>query len=68
MQKSDTGRDYNPTIWDLVEGRVGWWLEDMAFKAPEQLTPHYFMCMRRDIADHAVGKDDLFWSSRRLDS
>jgi hypothetical protein len=40
-----------------VKQRVLWWLNDAAFKAPEQLTEHYYECMAEDIACLAVGEE-----------
>lgn len=51
---------------DVVE-RVEWWLNDMAFKAPEQLTNWYYFCMARDIMQVATDSLDFKWSGQRLD-
>jgi len=52
---------------ERVRRRVEWWLNDAAFKPPEQLTGHYYRCMAEDIADMAVDAMDFRWSSVRLD-
>ena len=47
-----------------VKARVEWWLHDQAFKAPEQLTAHYYECMCEDIACVAVGETSDAASTR----
>lgn len=53
--------------WQSVHDRVLWWIEDAAFKAPEQLTAHYYECMASDIANTATGEQRGPSSAERLD-
>lgn len=38
---------------DEIKARVSWWINDMCFKAPEQLTEGYYEHMANDVADLA---------------
>lgn len=40
-----------------IRARVLWWINDMAFKAPEQIGEHYYESMAEDIACMAVGEE-----------
>ena len=55
------------STWDEVHDRVKWWVNDAAFKAPEQLTPHYYECMANDVANTATGEHRQPAVSQRLD-
>lgn len=53
-----------------VAERVEWWMNDEAYKPPEQLDPWYYVCMAKDIQEVArVGLENLTmkWSGSRLD-
>jgi hypothetical protein len=58
---------------NAIAERVGWWMNDMAFKPPEIIsedTAHgmwYHLCFAKDILQVANDKLDFAWSSRRLD-
>lgn len=45
-------------LYQRVRARVLWWINDMCFKAPEQLGERYYEAMADDVARLATGREE----------